>query len=125
MDMKHDNDFVKVLKPTFPGVDRSLVVKVRNPERYGVDWITAAKVLISGHTSKTPQKPRYGDSHRLRHSIRCRVSERKLEGVHIALNRFKFPSCSPTVQTFVDLATDYVLEHQDEFQKWMDARANK
>ena len=120
--MLTDKETVSLLKRTYKGVDRSLAVKVRHKETYGVDWINDAKVLILGHAPETPQKPPGHDTHRLRHSIRCRVTESKKEGVHRAIMAFRFPSCQPTEQNFVDLATSYVLEHQEEFQKWMDER---
>ncbi len=118
----NDKETVSLLKPVYKGVDRSLVVKTRHPETYGVDWINAAKVLILGHAPETPQKALGHDTHRLRCTIKARVTESKKEGVHRAIMALRFPSCAPTVQNFVDLATSYVLEHQEEFQRWMDEK---
>lgn len=127
--MLTDKETVAVLKPTYKGMDRSIAVKVRHRDRYGIEFIPEAQkqlndaeVLISGHASKTPQKPVGHDTHRLRCTIKARITESKKEGVHRALRAFRFPSCLPTEQNFVDLATSYVLEHQEEFQKWMDER---
>lgn len=116
-------DIAAALKPIYHGIDRSLVSKLRNPARYGVRLVRHAETVLQDICAVKPYKPRSGDRHRLRHNLSCRVSEAKLEGVHTAIKRFRFPSSSPTVQMFMDYATDFALENPEQFQRFIDEKA--
>ena len=115
---KHDKDIVAVLRPHYPGVDRPLVVKVRNPDKYGIRFINDAEVRIMGHILETPLKPVRRDTHRLRSCLRCRVSGRKLDRVHMALKRCGYE----TIQSYMELVTDYALEHEEAILEYKKGR---
>jgi hypothetical protein len=120
---KNNKDIAAALKPHYHGIDRSLVSKLRNPARYGIRLIRHAEIVLIEACAVKPYKPRRGDRHRLQYKLSCRVSETKYGGVHTAITRFRFPSASPTVQTFMDYATDFALENPEQFQRFIDERS--
>lgn len=106
-------EIAKIVQPCYPGLDRPLLSKARNPQRYGIRLVESAEKLLMDARPETPQKPRRADGHRYKRAIRCRVSQRKYDRVHRALKRSGYE----TIQSGMDALTDYYLKHPEILDK--------
>lgn len=72
---------VQAIKAEFPGFDRPLLVKVDNPDRYGIHLVKRAQELRDG---KAAPEPRKHDKHGAPCRLYCRTTKTLYTAVHRA-----------------------------------------
>lgn len=104
----HDDDIVKIVKPYYPGFERSLVVKAKNEDNYGIKFIPAVEKLIIARLSHKPYAPVSARKRRIRYTLRFDTTKTKLARVHRAIRAHGY-----TISTGMNRIMDYFLAHED------------
>lgn len=102
-------DIAAILKPTYHGIDRPFISKLRNPARYGARLVRRAEQILQVACPEKPYKPRRADGHRLGYKLSHRVTPEKYEGVHGAIKRRGYE----TIQDAYDVLTDVFLKNPE------------
>lgn len=83
-------DAVAVLKEQYPGVDRQLMCKASNPEKYAIRLVNDAERLLEDSFIKTSPEARRPDRRRLPVRVQCRLSTARFEALQRSLRRDGF-----------------------------------
>lgn len=78
---------VAVIREQYPGMDKHLLSKVENPERYGVRLVNGAEQLLEEAFPRTAPEARKPDRRRLPKRVQCRMSKRQYERLQQALSK--------------------------------------
>lgn len=76
-----------VIKEIHPGMDKHLLSKVENPDKYGIRLTNSAERALEDAFPTTVIKARRADRHRNKKKVQCRMSERLYERLQRALNK--------------------------------------
>lgn len=96
-------DAVNVIKEQYPGMDKHLLSKVENPDKYGVRLVNGAEQALEDAFATTALKPRRPDKRRKPMRVSCRMSKTQYERLQQALNKAGY-------STFQDGITAIITE---------------
>lgn len=85
---------VQAIKAEYPGFDRPLLVKVDNPDRYGIQLVKRAQELRDGQATPAPRKH---DKTGAPCRIYCRTTKTLYAAVHRAQKRLGHRYMADTV----------------------------
>lgn len=97
------------LRERFPGLDRYLLSKALQPEKYGVTLTKEAQELLKGKALKKPQNSRSGRSKERANRLVVRVSDEALRRLQLAKIAFK----RETTQDVLSLAVEVITQGLD------------
>lgn len=104
------DELADILKEIHPNIDKALLSKCENPEKYGVklDYETFKHLYQTADPEGWEKYKRHTDGHRLRKSIRIRMSEETFDRLHRLMEEDGYVSFQEwgTVQIF-----RYISDH--------------
>lgn len=76
----------RVLRENYPGMDKHLLSKVENPDRYGIRLTNGAEQALEDAFATTAVKARKPEKRRKPIKIQCRLTKGRFERLQRALN---------------------------------------
>lgn len=94
-------DAVRVIREIHPGMDKHLLSKVENPDRYGVRLTNSAEQALEDAFTTTACKPRKPEARRKPMRIQCRMSKAQYERLQQALNRAGYDTIQRGIEAII------------------------
>ncbi len=95
-------DAVNVIREQYPGMDKHLLSKVENPEKYGVRLVNGAEQALEDAFATTAVKPRKPDKRRKPKRVQCRMSERLYNRLQQALNKAGYDTMQDGLEAIIN-----------------------
>lgn len=97
-----NKDVVPVLKDEFSKMDKFLFSKVCHPELYGVRLVEGGENLLTHIFSTKPPAARRADKHRVRYSVRCRITKAQKTRLQQAFKRDGYKTIQNGMSTIIE-----------------------
>ena len=95
-------DAVNVIREQYPGMDKHLLSKVENPEKYGVRLVNGAEQVLEDAFATTALKPRKPDKRRKPMRVSCRMSKTLYERLQRALNKAGYDTMQAGISAIIE-----------------------
>lgn len=93
---------VSIIKEIHPGMDKPLLCKVENPDKYGVRLTTSAEQALEDAFTTTAPKVRKPDKRRKPMRIQCRLSKGQFELLQQALNKDGYTTMQEGISALIE-----------------------
>ena len=101
---EHDisqNEAAKIIKEVHPGMDKHLLSKVENPDKYGVRLTNSAEQVLEDAFTTTAAKACTPEKRRKPMRIQCRLSKRQYERLQQALNAHGYDTMQKGIEAII------------------------
>ena len=95
------SEAVRVIRDVHPGMDKHLLCKAENPDRYGIRLTNSAEQALEDAFTTTAVKARKPEKRRKPMRIQCRLSKRQYERLQQALNAHGYDTMQKGIEAII------------------------
>lgn len=92
---------VNAIREYYPGMDKPLLSKVENPDKYGIRLTNGAEQALEDAFATTAVKARKPEKRRKPMRIQCRLSKRQYERLQQALNAHGYDTMQKGIEAII------------------------